>query len=152
MSGFQSQRDRKKSPIQPYDGQSDRLTHYHFLSRTALELVQEPPNHHLQSTSPSSSFALVNWVVFSSCGKFNTDRFCLFKRSNSTSGSKVTDYRKLVRRAPQAVFGAYFLYFQSVFLYFRPLVKTRLSLLIQNVTLESEFGYLGPKLWSGGTF
>ena len=91
-------------------------------------------------------------MVFSSLRKFNSDSFRFFWKSNLTSGSKVTDYRKLVRRAPQAVFGAYFLYFQSVFLYFRPLVKTRLSLLIQNVTLESEFGDLGPKLWSGGMF
>ena len=45
-----------------------------------------------------------------------------------------------------------FLYFQSVFLYFRPLVRTRLSLLIQNVTLESEFGDLSPKLWLSGSF
>ena len=37
-------------------------------------------------------------------------------------------------------------------MYFRPLVKTRLSLLIQKVTLESEFGDLGPKLWFGGLF
>ena len=45
-----------------------------------------------------------------------------------------------------------FLYFKSVFLYFRPLVKTRLSLLVENVTLESEFGHLSPKLWLMGHF
>ena len=33
----------EKLPIQPYDGQSDRLTRYAFLSRTALELIQDPP-------------------------------------------------------------------------------------------------------------
>ena len=38
----------EKSPIQPYDGQSDRLTRYAFLSRTALELIcsgRQEPNH-----------------------------------------------------------------------------------------------------------
>ena len=45
-----------------------------------------------------------------------------------------------------------FLYFKSVFLCFRPLVRTRLSLLIQNVTLESEFGDVSPKLWLSGSF
>ena len=33
----------EKSPIQPYDGQSDGLIRYAFLSRTALELIQDPP-------------------------------------------------------------------------------------------------------------
>ena len=47
---------------------------------------------------------------------------------------------------------AYFLYFLSVFLYFRPLVNTRLSLLIRNVTLESEFEDMSPKLWFRGSF
>ena len=61
--------------------------------------------HHHQSTSPSSSITLVNWAVFPSFRKFNSDRFCLFWKSNPTSGSKVTDYRKSVRRAPKAVFG-----------------------------------------------
>ena len=33
----------EKLPIQLYDGQSDRLTRYAFLSRTAFELIQDPP-------------------------------------------------------------------------------------------------------------
>ena len=61
--------------------------------------------HHHQSTSPSSSITLVNWVVFPSFRKFNSDRFCLFWKSIPTSGSKVTEYSKSVRRAPKAVFG-----------------------------------------------
>ena len=90
----------EKSPIQPRLGQSDGLARWARKSRSALELVQDLPYHHHQSTYPSSSITLVNWVVFSSFGKLNSDIFCLFWKSNATSGSKVTDYRKSVRRAP----------------------------------------------------
>ena len=65
--------------------------------------LPEPNNHH-QSTSPSSRITLVNWTVFPSVRKFNSNSFCLFGKSNPTSGSKVTYFRNTVRRAPQAVF------------------------------------------------
>ena len=60
--------------------------------------------HHHQSTSPSSSITLVNKTVFPSVRKFNSNSFCLFGKSNPTSGSKVMDFRSPARRAPQAVF------------------------------------------------
>ena len=71
-----------------------------FFARSGLP----EPNHHRQSTYPSSSITLVNLVVFPSVRKFNSNRFCLIGKSNPTSGSKVTDYGNSVGRAPQALF------------------------------------------------
>ena len=162
--------------------------------------------HHHQSTSPSSSITLVNWVVFPSFRKFNSDRFCLFWKSIPTSGSKVTEYSKSVRRAPKAVFGRisciskvylcisdhlrrpgsvcwfkrshwkvnlgiwvqsyrwgdicntympnciwvvfglYFLYFRTVFLYVWPHGWTGLDLKFPKITSESQIGGLSQKL------
>ena len=198
----------EKLPIQPYDGQSDGLARWARKSRSASELVQDLPNHHHQSTSPSSSITLLNWVVFSSFRKFNSDRFCLFWKSKPTSGSKVTDYRKLVRRPPQAVFGRisciskvyfcisdhlwrpgsvcwfkmshwkvnleiwvqsygwgkcfdtyipnciwvvfglYFLYFRTVFLYVWPHGWSGLDLKFPKITSESQIGGPSQKLWT----
>ena len=44
-------------------------------------------------------------MIFPSVGKSNSNRFCLFGKSNRTSGSKVMDNWKRLRHAPQAVFG-----------------------------------------------
>ena len=209
MSGFDSQRPSEKLPIEPRDGQSDGLARWARKSRSALELVQDLHNHHHQSTSSSSRITLVNWVVISSFRKFNSDRFCLFRKSIPTSGSKVTDYRKLVRCAPHAVFGRisciskvyfcisdlfrrpgsvcwfkmshwkvnleiwvlsygrggsfdtftpnciwvvfglYFLYFRTVFLYVWPHGWSGLDLKFPKITSESEIGGPSQKL---GTF
>ena len=199
----------EKSPIQLYDDQSEGLARWARKSRSALELVQDLPNHHHQSASPSSSITLVNLALFSSFRKLNSDIFCLFGKSNPTSGSKVTDYRKLVRRAPKAVFGRisciskvyfciscvfdhlwrpgsvcwfkmahwkanleicgqgygcgewfdtyipnciwvvfglYFLYFRTVFLYAWPHGWSGLDLKFPKITSESEIGGLSHKL------
>ena len=146
--------------------------------------------------------------MFSSFGKLNSDMFCLFWKSNRTSGSKVTDYRKSVRRAPKAVFGRisciskvyfciadhlwrpgsvcwfkmshwkvnleiwvqscgcgevfdtyipnciwvvfglYFLYFRTVFLYVWPHGWSRLDLNFPKITSESQIGGPSQKLWT----